>query len=83
MSSSNAHVTPSRPLALRHTTGNGNRSSRRCRKWHELRGFEVRFEVLPGAPEWLREHARLIVPALPASGPELQQLLLQLGVAIR
>ena len=55
----------------------------RERKWHQLLGFEVRFEVLPGAPEWLREHARRIVPALPASGPELQQLLLQLGLAIR
>jgi 2-polyprenyl-6-methoxyphenol hydroxylase-like FAD-dependent oxidoreductase len=54
----------------------------REREWHKLLGFNVQFGTAASAPAWLREHARRIVPALPASGPDLQRLLLQLGVTI-
>jgi len=54
----------------------------REREWHKLLGFNVQFEVASSAPAWLREHARRIVPTLPASGPELQRLLLQLGITV-
>lgn len=54
----------------------------REREWHKLLGFNVRYDAVPGAPAWLREHARLIVPALPASGRDLQQLLSQLGLSV-
>jgi 2-polyprenyl-6-methoxyphenol hydroxylase-like FAD-dependent oxidoreductase len=58
-------------------------SAIREREWHKLLGFNVRFDVLPHAPHWLAALAPRIVPALPASGLDLQQLLLQLGLAIR
>ncbi|MEI9949108.1 MAG: NAD(P)/FAD-dependent oxidoreductase [Pseudomonadota bacterium] len=54
----------------------------REREWQQLLGFNVRFDLAAGAPAWLREHARRIVPTLPASGSDLQQLLRQLGVTI-
>jgi 2-polyprenyl-6-methoxyphenol hydroxylase-like FAD-dependent oxidoreductase len=55
----------------------------RQREWHKLLGFNVCFDAAASAPAWLREHARRIVPALPASGPDLQRLLLQLGLTVR
>lgn len=55
----------------------------REREWHKLLGFNVQFEVQPGAPAWLREHARRLVPALPASGLDLQHLLRTLGITVR
>jgi 2-polyprenyl-6-methoxyphenol hydroxylase-like FAD-dependent oxidoreductase len=55
----------------------------REREWQRLLGFNVTFDLAVSAPAWLREHARRIVPTLPASGPDLQRLLLQLGVSIR
>lgn len=54
----------------------------REREWHKLLGFNVQLEVAPSAPAWLREHAPRILPTLPASGRDLQQLLLQLGVSV-
>ncbi|HEY3256592.1 MAG TPA: NAD(P)/FAD-dependent oxidoreductase [Polyangiaceae bacterium] len=54
----------------------------REREWHKLLGFNVQFDAAASAPSWLRENARRIVPALPASGPDLQQLLLQLGLNV-
>jgi len=54
----------------------------REREWHKLLGFNVQFDAVPSAPAWLREHARRIVPALPASGRDLQQLLSQLGLSV-
>ena len=55
----------------------------REREWHKLLGFNVTFDAQPGAPGWLREHAHRIVPALPASGLDLQHLMRQLGITIR
>lgn len=55
----------------------------REREWQKLLGFNTHFDAAPGAPSWLAEHARRIVPALPASGSDLQQLLQQLGMALR
>jgi len=54
----------------------------REREWHKLLGFNVQFDAVASAPAWLREHARRIVPTLPASGSDLQQLLAQLGLNI-
>jgi len=54
----------------------------REREWHKLLGFNVRYDAAASAPVWLREHARRIVPTLPASGPDLQQLLSQLGLSV-
>jgi 2-polyprenyl-6-methoxyphenol hydroxylase-like FAD-dependent oxidoreductase len=55
----------------------------REREWHKLLGFNVHLDILPNAPSWLAEHARRLVPALPASGQDLHALLKQLGLAIR
>jgi len=57
-------------------------AAEREREWHKLLGFNAQFDTADSAPAWLREHARRIVPTLPVSGPDLQQLLLQLGLAV-
>jgi 2-polyprenyl-6-methoxyphenol hydroxylase-like FAD-dependent oxidoreductase len=49
------------------------------RDW--LRAVSGDFELLPHAPAWLSGHARQVVAALPASGPDLEALLRQLGLA--
>jgi len=54
----------------------------REREWHKLLGLNVRFDLLAHAPPWLATHARRIVPALPASGGELTQLLAGLGLRL-
>jgi 2-polyprenyl-6-methoxyphenol hydroxylase-like FAD-dependent oxidoreductase len=54
----------------------------REREWHKLLGLNVRFDLLPHAPPWLATHARRIVPALPASGADLTQLLAGLGLRL-
>lgn len=51
-----------------------------ARDWHQLLGFNVSYSAKPGAPAWVGEHARRIVPSLPASGQDLQPLLAQLGM---
>jgi 2-polyprenyl-6-methoxyphenol hydroxylase-like FAD-dependent oxidoreductase len=52
------------------------------REWYRLLGVNVTFELLPNAAPWLPPHARHIVPALPATGLELDGLLRQLGLSI-
>jgi len=54
----------------------------REREWHKLLGFDVRLDTVGATPPWLREHALRIVPTLPASGPDLHQLLSQLGFSL-
>jgi len=54
----------------------------RRREWHKLLGVNVRFDVLPNAEPWLVEYARRILPALPASGRDLDQRLEQLGLRV-
>ena len=56
--------------------------SEREREWHKLLGVNVSFELLPGAPSWLSAHARRLVPALPASGPDLVEILRELGLRL-
>jgi 2-polyprenyl-6-methoxyphenol hydroxylase-like FAD-dependent oxidoreductase len=58
-------------------------AERQSREWYRLLGVNVSFELLSHAPPWLKAHARRIVPALPATLPELDGLLEALGVAIR
>jgi 2-polyprenyl-6-methoxyphenol hydroxylase-like FAD-dependent oxidoreductase len=55
----------------------------REREWAKLLGFRVEFQGSAQAPAWLREHARHIIPALPASGLDLQHLMRALGVEVR
>ena len=55
-------------------------AAEREREWHKLFGLNVQFDLLPHARPWLSVHARRLVPALPASGPELAELLAQLGL---
>jgi 2-polyprenyl-6-methoxyphenol hydroxylase-like FAD-dependent oxidoreductase len=52
------------------------------RDWHKLLGVNVGFDLLPHAPPWLATHARQLVPALPASGPELTALLERIGLRL-
>lgn len=54
----------------------------REREWHKLFGLNVQFNLLPHAPRWLAAHARRLVPALPASGPELTDVLAKLGLRL-
>jgi 2-polyprenyl-6-methoxyphenol hydroxylase-like FAD-dependent oxidoreductase len=54
----------------------------RQREWHKLLGVNVSFELLPHAPPWLVAHARRIVPALPASGKGLSDILQKLGLEL-
>jgi len=56
--------------------------SEREREWHKLLGVNVSFELLPGAPSWLASHARRLVPAIPASGPDLTEILRELGLRL-
>ncbi|HWA73990.1 MAG TPA: NAD(P)/FAD-dependent oxidoreductase [Polyangiaceae bacterium] len=57
-------------------------AAEREREWHKLFGLNVQFDLLPHAPRWLAAHARRIVPALPASGTQLTDLLSQLGLRL-
>ncbi len=57
-------------------------ASEREREWHKLLGVNVRFDVLPHAAPWLATHARRLVPALPASGPDLSAIVEQLGLRL-
>jgi 2-polyprenyl-6-methoxyphenol hydroxylase-like FAD-dependent oxidoreductase len=70
-------------LSGRSLAGLEQLAAAREREWHQLLGFNVAFEVQPGAPSWVREHARRLVPTLPASGLDLQQLLRQIGISVR
>ncbi|MES1174550.1 MAG: NAD(P)/FAD-dependent oxidoreductase [Myxococcales bacterium] len=54
-------------------------SARREREWHKLLGIESHLEVRPGLAAPLTRYAHRILPALPASGRDLQYLLSQLG----
>jgi 2-polyprenyl-6-methoxyphenol hydroxylase-like FAD-dependent oxidoreductase len=54
----------------------------RQREWHKLLGVNVSFHLLPHAPPWLAAHARRVVPALPASGKDLSEMLQQLGLQL-
>jgi len=67
-----------KPVALLEQLG-----AAREREWHKLLGFNVSFDAPSSAPSWVREHARRLVPALPASGLDLQHLLRQLDITVR
>jgi 2-polyprenyl-6-methoxyphenol hydroxylase-like FAD-dependent oxidoreductase len=54
----------------------------RRREWHKLLGVNVGFDVLPNAGSWLVSHARRLLPALPASGRDLDQRLEQIGLRL-
>ncbi|HEY3235257.1 MAG TPA: NAD(P)/FAD-dependent oxidoreductase, partial [Polyangiaceae bacterium] len=54
----------------------------RQREWHKLLGSNGHVDVLPHAPKWLSSCAPSILPALPASGRDLDRLLGELGVTV-
>jgi 2-polyprenyl-6-methoxyphenol hydroxylase-like FAD-dependent oxidoreductase len=54
----------------------------REREWAKVLGYNVELKSPITAPDWLREHARRIIPALPLSGLDLQHQLRELGVTI-
>lgn len=56
--------------------------SEREREWHKLLGLNVRFDLLAHAPPWLAKYARRLMPALPASGAELAEILGALGLRL-
>ena len=49
--------------------------------WLRTLASNAHFELLPHAPAWLSGHVRQVVSALPASGPDLEDLLGQMGIA--
>lgn len=57
-------------------------SKRHEREWEKLLGINVRMETRPGTSESVSKYAQRIVPALPASGRDLQHLLAQLGLRL-
>lgn len=71
--------------ALRGRNGHGGLEAYSAefeREWHKLFGVNVRFDLAPNAPRWLSTYARRIVPALPASGADLEKILAQLGLRL-
>jgi 2-polyprenyl-6-methoxyphenol hydroxylase-like FAD-dependent oxidoreductase len=59
-----------------------NYGAEHSREWHKLLGVNVGFDLLPHAPPWLAAHARSLVPALPASGVELEAILERIGLRL-
>ncbi|MEO6603230.1 MAG: NAD(P)/FAD-dependent oxidoreductase [Polyangiaceae bacterium] len=57
-------------------------AARREREWQRLIGINTRLETRPGEHGTLSKYAARIVPALPASGRDLQHLLSQLGLTV-
>jgi 2-polyprenyl-6-methoxyphenol hydroxylase-like FAD-dependent oxidoreductase len=54
----------------------------RQREWHKLLGINVSFDLLRHAPPWLAARARDLVPAIPASGSDLEEILDGLGLRL-
>lgn len=54
----------------------------RQREWRQLLGAQAYIEGQPGTPGWLIEQAPRLIPALPASGWDLDQLLAKLGLVV-
>ena len=52
------------------------------RDWLRALAKDAHFELLPRAPSWLSQHAHRIVSALPVSGPDLDDVLGQLGMRL-
>jgi 2-polyprenyl-6-methoxyphenol hydroxylase-like FAD-dependent oxidoreductase len=61
----------------------GRYDVQRQREWHKLFGRNVRIDLLAGAPSWMGAAVRRLVPMLPASGADLEKVLLQLGVRMQ
>ena len=54
-----------------------------ARHWLRTLSSDADFELLPEVAEWLSAHVQQVVLALPASGPDLEELLRQLGIERR
>lgn len=55
----------------------------RTRDWRRLLGVDGRIEAGATASPWVRKRAARIAPNIPASGPDLESLLEQLGLEYR
>ena len=64
-----------KPLATLEQWG----AEREC-EWHRLLVAQAQIEAHPHAPGWLQGQLSRLIPALPASGRELDQLLRELGL---
>lgn len=51
-------------------------------EWRRLLGLERAYASSGAASEWVRRHAQRLVECLPASGPQLDQLVGQLGLVV-
>jgi 2-polyprenyl-6-methoxyphenol hydroxylase-like FAD-dependent oxidoreductase len=70
-----AVIAGKRPLAALELLGNAQRKD-----WLQTLAVGADFESSLEAPGWLSGHAKKIVSALPASGPDLEDLLRQVGI---
>ena len=66
------------PLTTLESLGNAQRQD-----WLRTLSGGADFELQPHAADWLLPHVQQVVSALPASGPDLEALLRQLGIARR
>jgi 2-polyprenyl-6-methoxyphenol hydroxylase-like FAD-dependent oxidoreductase len=55
----------------------------RTREWRRLLGVDGRVEAGANASPWVRKRAARIAPNVPASGPDLESLVGQLGLELR
>jgi 2-polyprenyl-6-methoxyphenol hydroxylase-like FAD-dependent oxidoreductase len=55
-------------------------TEQRCIEWHRLFGLGPSRPDVSHAPEWVKRYIGLLLPSLPASGDDLDDLLDQLGV---
>lgn len=52
----------------------------RIEQWNRLLGLKETFQADDSASSWVREHGSQLIPCLPASGPDLQNLVAQLSM---
>jgi 2-polyprenyl-6-methoxyphenol hydroxylase-like FAD-dependent oxidoreductase len=51
-------------------------------EWEKLLGIEASLKTTSDAPDWIGKHPARILPCIPASGEDLQQLLKQIGLRL-
>jgi 2-polyprenyl-6-methoxyphenol hydroxylase-like FAD-dependent oxidoreductase len=51
-------------------------------EWEKLLGIEASLKTSSDTPDWIGKHPARILPCIPASGEDLQQLLKQIGLRL-
>ena len=51
-------------------------------EWEKLLGIEASLKISSDAPDWIGKHPGRVLPCIPASGEDLQQLLKQIGLRL-